>query len=501
MLATVGALCPFIAPAVAPAATTATTTFNTPGQYLFSVPAGVRSLTVTSVGGAGGTCASQPGSGGETGAGGQGAAVAATVTVSPGEQLFVGVGGSGGACGDSAGAGGTGGGGAGGTSQHGRNGAGGGAASLVGVATPSPSFAGLLVVAGAGGGAAGSDGCCNLFDGGAAGSPGESIHGNPGGGAGTLTAGGAGGPPGGDSNVAQAGGAGSLGIGGPGGGCSSQILVDGAGGGGGGGYYGGGGGGCGDRQGSGGGGGSSFVVTGATGVSTTLTSASPGVSITYLAPTSDESTTSMHFGSQAVGTAGPAQVLVVKNDGSAPLVVSGVLLGGVNPDDFLIGDRCQQPVTVGSSCEIGVRFHPQVAGARSATLTLLTNAATAPPAVALAAGTSVGGKGPAGKVDLLSCELTSKRKHRSPTPIAEVCKDKVVRGTVKFTVEGASTRAKLVRKAKVFATGAQVATPHGGSEIVLNEKRALRTGVYTLILRHRHRGRWVARRLRIAVCR
>jgi hypothetical protein len=225
------------------------------------------------------------------------------------------------------------------------------------------------------------------------------------------------------------------------------------------------------------------------------------VSITYAAPTADVSAASLHFGSQAAGTVGPAQVLSVKNTGSAPLVVSGVLLGGANPDDFVIGNRCQLPVAVGSSCEIGVRFHPQVSGTRSATLTLLTNAASAPPAVALTAGTAVGGKSPAGKVDLLSCKPTAKgaseRHHRTLVPVMAVCKEKVVRGSVKFTVTGAATRATIMRGGKVLATGARLATPHGGSEIVLNERRALRPGRYMVILRHRHRGRWITRRLRL----
>jgi hypothetical protein len=234
-------------------------------------------------------------------------------------------------------------------------------------------------------------------------------------------------------------------------------------------------------------------------VSTTLTSAAPGVSISYAAPTADVSATGLRFGVQGVGTAGPAQVLTVVNNGSAPLVVSGVLLGGADPDDFLVGDRCQLPVAVGSSCEIGVRFHPQVTGARSATLTLLTNAASAPPAVALSAGTSVGGRGPAGRVELLRCQPAARRGHGSAVLVAEVCAGRVVRGSVKFTVTGASTRARLVRGAVVFATGAEVAVPRGGLELVLTEKRRVTPGRYTLVLRHRYHGRWVTRRLRIAV--
>jgi hypothetical protein len=65
------------------------------------------------------------------------------------------------------------------------------------------------------------------------------------------------------------------------------------------------------------------------------------------------------------------------------LIVSGVLLGGYKPDDYLIGNRCQRPVAVGASCQIGVRFAPQTKGKSSATLTLLTNAHTPPLPVAL----------------------------------------------------------------------------------------------------------------------
>jgi hypothetical protein len=78
-----------------------------------------------------------------------------------------------------------------------------------------------------------------------------------------------------------------------------------------------------------------------------------------------------------------AHTLKVTNAGSAPLIVSGALLGGSHPDDYLISDRCQRPVAVGATCQIIVRFAPEAKGQRSATLKLLTNAATAPPRVAL----------------------------------------------------------------------------------------------------------------------
>jgi Ca2+-binding RTX toxin-like protein len=375
---------------VAHAATTATATFSSPGQYSFAVPPGVTSIAITAVGAPGGGCVipelSFPN-------GGKGAAVSAAVTVLPGEGLLVGVGGPGGNADSRSSAdparGGIGGGGAGGDSPPASIACsgGGGGASLVGFGSPSPGFPGVLVVAGGGGGGN------TLVAGGDSGSPGGAYQcGDCGGKPGTLTGGGAGGV--GDPRVAEAGTSGSLGLGGNGGGCKQPACGDG-GGGGGGGYYGGGGAsaGVGDARGdvsggAGGGGGSSFVVSGATNASMALTSDPPSVSITYAVPTADESTTTMDFGTQPPGTASPAQTLTVTNKGSAPLVVSGVQLGGDDPDDFLVGDRCQQPVPVGSSCQVGVRFHPQATGARSATLTVLTNAPSPPAAVALSGGPS-----------------------------------------------------------------------------------------------------------------
>jgi hypothetical protein len=489
---------------VASAATTATATFSSPGGYAFTVPPSVTGIAVTAVGAAGGDCIFG------TFGGGRGAAVSATFAVSPGERLVVGVGGPGGnasACGQggAGGAGGIGGGGTGGDVATGNGnarhpGGGGGGASLVGTASSSPGFAGLLVVAGGGGGGNG------YATGGDSGSPGGQNFdcGDCGkGGPGTLTSGGAGGHVAGTPDVDGA--AGSFGLGGSGAACPPAYANTDCigGGGGGGGYYGGGGGGSVTAAG-GGGGGSSFVGARAANVSIALSSTASAVSMTYAAPAADVSASAMHFGTQAPGTAGPAQTLTVTNKGSAPLVVSGVLLGGADPGDFLLGDRCQQPVPAGSSCQVGVRFHPQATGARSASLTLLTNAASAPAAVTLSGGISARSQRPAGKVELLTCKpvvaATVGNVRRGAPRTPETCTGKLVRGAVKFTATGSSTRATIVRGHVVFASGASVPTGHGGFELVLTVRRALKRGGYTLILRYRQHHRWViAGRRRVIV--
>jgi hypothetical protein len=276
VIATAGLLASVAGSATAGAATT--TTFSSPGEYTFTVPAGVTSITVNAIGAAGGACLGL--------VAGEGASVTATVPVTPGEPLFVGVGahGSGDCGGNVGGTGGIGGGGNGGTGNT-AAGAGGGGSSLVGVASPWPAFNSLFVIGGGGGGA-GNGNSSGGGNGGNAGSAGSNgAAGATGGGAGTQTAGGSGGARG--SASAGTGSQGSAGVGGQGGSGDTTSLSIG-GGGGGGGYYGGGGGGGGGTDGvtsAGGGGGSSFVTAGASNVSSpTPTSTAAKVSITYGAP-------------------------------------------------------------------------------------------------------------------------------------------------------------------------------------------------------------------------
>ena len=377
---------------------------------------------------------------------------------------------------------------------------------MLATGSPTPSFDSLLLVAGAGGGSGGSENC-EGGDGGNAGSAGGAgmvtdggcgVQGS-GGGPGTSTAGGTAG-----SGSGTPGPDGSFGIGGSGGNGPS------AGGGGGGGYYGGGGGGAGDGAG-GGGGGSSFVEPGATNVTEpTLTSVAPMVSITYDVPTAHESAASLSFGNQPQGTAGTEQTFSVTNNGSAPLIVSGLVLGGSDPGDYLVDDGCQLQVAPGSSCNVGVRFGPQAQGASSATLTLLTNAATAPPAVSLSgrggplpqgpAGQqgATGAQGPAGQVELITCKTVTK-KVKGHSRKVQRCTGKLVSGTVKFTTTGAVVHATLSRRGVVYASGASVPVAGVGALLVLNDTRHLPRGSYLLTLRSRHGHRWVTDRVHITV--
>ena len=234
-----------------------TTTFTYTGaEQTFTVPGGVTSLGVKAIGGAG---ANSEVSGGEA------AEVSGSLTVSPGQTLYVEVGGAG----QVAGVGGFNGGGNGALA-----GGGGGGASDVrtvprSVALSTEDTRLIVAAGGGGGGGSGIEGFGGV--GGGAGEAGAEApeSGNLGGGAGTASTGGSGG-----SGCGGTGSDGQLGSGADGGGGGGN-----GGGGGGGGYYGGGGGSGGCSYGGGGGGGGSSLVP-ALGLQA-LTTAAPKIEFSY----------------------------------------------------------------------------------------------------------------------------------------------------------------------------------------------------------------------------
>jgi Glycine rich protein len=257
LVGALGATLLSLALAVAPAQAMTTEFTFEEAEQTFKVPAGVTSLEILAIGGAGGDTPF-PISGATHG--GEAPEVTGIVNVTPGQTLYVEVGGNG-KDGDLGGTGGFNGGGDGGGAGEA---SGGGGASDV---RTSPLAAGLapdtrLIVAGGGGGAGGLGGA-NPGGGGNAESSGEDEEEGitKGGGPGTQEKGGAGG-----SGCNEAGEGGNRGVGGEGG----ATATGGPGGGGGGGFFGGGGGGgaC-TVGGGGGGGGSSLIPAGGTAKITT----------------------------------------------------------------------------------------------------------------------------------------------------------------------------------------------------------------------------------------
>jgi hypothetical protein len=391
----------------ASAAAKVTETFTSTGaEQSFVVPAGVTSVRVRAVGGAGETAmAVSPFQGAAPG--GAGALVAGSLPVTPGETLYVEVAASG----------------FNGGGQFGFDGGGmGGGASDVRTLSESSveTLQSRLLVAGGGGGGGGTFEEGSGGRGGDAGSPGgegstgsggccgEDQH-SAGGAAGTLTGGGAGGERC-EAPEFWTGHEGSFGTGGEGG--EEGAAPETGGGGGGGGYWGGGGGegacpygGPFGSGGGGGGGGSSYVSEEATSASFGLASLStePSVSITYAtaATATPDSSTIAFPGTQPLSTVSAPQTITLTNSGGNPLEIWSEAFGDSNPalasdhpEDFLIdSSSCLGEVAFEGSCQLKVRFAPQGTGTRTATLQIAGDMGAGPTSIAL---TGTGGALPQG---------------------------------------------------------------------------------------------------------
>jgi hypothetical protein len=82
------------------------------------------------------------------------------------------------------------------------------------------------------------------------------------------------------------------------------------------------------------------------------------------------STSSLSFGSQAVGSASATQSVVLSNSGNAALSVTGISISGTSAADFAQSNNCASSVAAGSSCTVSVTFTPAVAGSLAASLSI-----------------------------------------------------------------------------------------------------------------------------------
>jgi hypothetical protein len=224
-----------------------------------------------------------------------------------------------------------------------------------------------------------------------------------------------------------------------------------------------------------------------------VTSAPAGVTISYGTPTADLGPAPSRFGSQPVGDVSAQQTVTVTNHGAASLIVSGVQTGGTDPGDYLIADDCGEPVAPGDSCQIGVRFAPQALGASAATLTIDSNAPTAPAPVALS-GTGIaaatGATGPQGPTGPQGS--TGPRGVRGAAG-AIVCRNTVLAKALctlefapgTFTTAGivADVTFRVIRGTRTVLSGTVKAKR---DTVSMTKVGRLRRGRYTLILSSGH---------------
>ncbi len=106
---------------------------------------------------------------------------------------------------------------------------------------------------------------------------------------------------------------------------------------------------------------------------------------TAVAPAITLSASSLAFGAQPAGTASTPQNVTLSNSGTTSLGISGIVLNGANPTDFIETNNCPQSLGVSASCLITVKFDPAASGpaSRTASINVSDNAPQSPQAIAL----------------------------------------------------------------------------------------------------------------------
>jgi Pro-kumamolisin, activation domain/Abnormal spindle-like microcephaly-assoc'd, ASPM-SPD-2-Hydin len=128
--------------------------------------------------------------------------------------------------------------------------------------------------------------------------------------------------------------------------------------------------------------------------------------------------TSLTFASTTVGVTTAAQVVTVKNSGTAALTLTSETLTGTNATSFLISaNTCTTSLAAAASCTVSVEFKPAAAGALTASLSIADNATGSPQVVALS-GTATAAAGPA--VTLTPTSLTFASTTVGSTTAAQV---------------------------------------------------------------------------------
>lgn len=111
-------------------------------------------------------------------------------------------------------------------------------------------------------------------------------------------------------------------------------------------------------------------------------------------PAAGLSATTLAFSNQTVGITSAARTVSISNTGTASLVLGTITTTGSNAADFAPSNCSGSTLAPGANCAISVTFTPAALNARSATLSIPSNAAGSPHGVALS-GTGVAAPAPA----------------------------------------------------------------------------------------------------------
>jgi hypothetical protein len=92
----------------------------------------------------------------------------------------------------------------------------------------------------------------------------------------------------------------------------------------------------------------------------------------------------LNFGNVAVASTSVTQKLTLTNNRSTAISISGIVVGGTNPGDFVKSSTCGSSLAAFASCTISVQFKPAALGARSAKVTVTDSASNSRQGASLA---------------------------------------------------------------------------------------------------------------------
>ncbi len=140
--------------------------------------------------------------------------------------------------------------------------------------------------------------------------------------------------------------------------------------------------------------------------------------------------TTLTFASTTVGSTTAAQVVTVKNSGTAALTLTSETLTGTNPTSFLISAKtCTTSLAAAATCTVSVEFKPAAAGTLTASLSIADNATGSPQTVSL---TGTGAAVAAPAITLTPTSIAFPATVTAATSVAQVV-------TVKNTGTAAAT--------------------------------------------------------------
>lgn len=180
-------------------------------------------------------------------------------------------------------------------------------------------------------------------------------------------------------------------------------------------------------------------------------------------------------GAQTVGTNGPVLPAQIRNEGVAPLTVTGVTVGGIAAADFSVVENgcAANSVAAGDACTVRVRFRPTAAGTRQAELTLTSNGVGSPQRVPLVGLGIPAPPGPHGVPPPMPVAPPAKTvcTPSAGTPVQLSCRVSVTpRAGLKIAV-------RLVRSGRVYAR----ADTTGAGRVELRRVRRINPGAYSLV--------------------